>query len=194
MMAGYAFGTESCGSSRAGATGSASPSGWAPRCCSSRCAASTCTAIRGRGARGIRARRGACRRCSRSINTNKYPASLDFLLMTLGPTIAVIPLVERCARRAIASDRDVRPRAVVLLRAAHPADPLPGARGLADPLGRAQPVAVRQPSDGRSAHPDGYAWSLPLLYLVWAIAIAMLYFACRWFAELKRRRSDWWLS
>jgi hypothetical protein len=35
--------------------------------------------------------------------------------------------------------------------------------------------------------PDGYEWSLWLLYLVTAIAVALLYFACRWYADVKRR-------
>ena len=42
--------------------------------------------------------------------------------------------------------------------------------------------------------PDGYTWSLGLLYLVWAIAVVMLYFPSRWYADLKARRSDWWLK
>jgi hypothetical protein len=42
--------------------------------------------------------------------------------------------------------------------------------------------------------PDGYTWTLSLLYAVWAVAIVLLYFACRWFSGLKARRSDWWLS
>jgi hypothetical protein len=42
--------------------------------------------------------------------------------------------------------------------------------------------------------PDGYTWSLPLLYLVFALVIAVLYFPCRWFAELKSRRREVWLS
>jgi len=36
--------------------------------------------------------------------------------------------------------------------------------------------------------PDGYRWSLPLLYLVFAIVIALLYWPCRWYANLKARR------
>jgi hypothetical protein len=42
--------------------------------------------------------------------------------------------------------------------------------------------------------PDGYVWSLALLYLVWAIAVTVLYVACRWFAGVKARRTDWWLG
>jgi hypothetical protein len=42
--------------------------------------------------------------------------------------------------------------------------------------------------------PDGYMWSLPLLYGVWATTIVILYFASRWFSGVKARRSDWWLK
>ena len=47
---------------------------------------------------------------------------------------------------------------------------------------------------GNPPAPEGYVWSLGLLYAVWAIAIVLLYFACRWYADLKARRRDWWLS
>lgn len=46
---------------------------------------------------------------------------------------------------------------------------------------------------GNPAAPDGYTWSLGLLYAFWAAAIVILYFACRWLAGFKARRSDWWL-
>jgi hypothetical protein len=42
--------------------------------------------------------------------------------------------------------------------------------------------------------PEGYTWSLPLLYLVWAIAVALLYLASRWFAGIKAARRSAWLS
>ena len=46
---------------------------------------------------------------------------------------------------------------------------------------------------GNPPPPDGYAWGLPLLYAVWATAIVLLAFPCRWFADLKVRRREWWL-
>jgi hypothetical protein len=47
---------------------------------------------------------------------------------------------------------------------------------------------------GAPAPPDGYAWNLGLLYAVWAVAIVMLYFASKWFAGVKARRSERWLK
>ncbi len=36
--------------------------------------------------------------------------------------------------------------------------------------------------------PEGYQWSLSLLYLVFAVVIGMLYLPCRWFARVKAGR------
>jgi hypothetical protein len=43
-------------------------------------------------------------------------------------------------------------------------------------------------------YPNGYGVSLPAVYVVWAVVIALLYPLCRWMASLKARRRDWWLS
>jgi hypothetical protein len=42
--------------------------------------------------------------------------------------------------------------------------------------------------------PPGYGQSLPVVYLMSAVTVALLYYPCRWFAEVKRRRRDAWLS
>jgi len=42
--------------------------------------------------------------------------------------------------------------------------------------------------------PPGWGFSLPTIYLVWAIVVVTLYPPCHWFAGLKQRRSDAWLS
>ena len=39
-----------------------------------------------------------------------------------------------------------------------------------------------------------YGYPLWVCYAVWGAIVALLYPACRWYGELKRRRSDWWLS
>jgi hypothetical protein len=40
---------------------------------------------------------------------------------------------------------------------------------------------------------EGATWGLGTLYVVWVGAVLLLYRPCRWFAELKATRSEWWL-
>ena len=128
------------------------------------------------------------------LQTTKYPASLSFLLMTLGPTIALIPLFER-ARGRIAQWLTVFGRVPFFYYVLH--IPLIHALALIVSKIRLGEVSVwlltNQPMLNPPA-PDGYAWSLGLLYLVWAVAAVLLYFPCRWYADLKARRQDWWLK
>jgi hypothetical protein len=42
--------------------------------------------------------------------------------------------------------------------------------------------------------PEDYGYSLPVVYLVWIGVVILLYFPCMWFAGVKSRRRDWWLS
>jgi uncharacterized membrane protein len=128
------------------------------------------------------------------LNTSKYPASLSFLLMTLGPMIALMPLLEG-ARGALVRAISLFGRVPFFYYALH--IPLIHILALGVSkirLGVVSPWLFANHPMGNPEPPEGYVWSLPLLYLVWAIAIALLYFACRWFADLKARRSDWWLK
>jgi hypothetical protein len=61
-------------------------------------------------------------------------------------------------------------------------------------LGSVSPWLFANHPMGNPPPPEGYTWSLPLLYLVWLMAIVLLYVACRWFAEFKAKRSAWWLG
>jgi uncharacterized membrane protein len=128
------------------------------------------------------------------LNTTKYPASLSFLLMTLGPTIALIPLLER-ARGALARWLTVIGRVPFFYYVLH--IPLIHALALVVSsirLGAVSPWLFTNHPMGNPPPPAGYTWSLSLLYLVWAVALVLLYPACRWFADLKGRRRDWWLQ
>ena len=42
--------------------------------------------------------------------------------------------------------------------------------------------------------PPGWGYSLPVVYLAWAFVVVAMYPLCRWFAALRQRRSDPWLS
>ena len=128
------------------------------------------------------------------LNTTKYPASLSFLLMTLGPTIAMIPLLEG-ARGALARGITVFGRVPFFYYVLH--IPLIHALALVVSkvrLGEVSPWLFTNHPMGNPPPPDGYPWNLPLLYMVWLVAVLMLYPACRWFADLKARRREWWLS
>ena len=123
------------------------------------------------------------------LNTTKYPASLDFLLMTLGPTIALVPLIEG-ARGALARWLTVFGRVPFFYYMLH----IPLIHALAIVVsklrtGTVSPWLFANHPMGNPPPPEGYTWSLPLLYMMWAVAILLLYPACRWYAGLKARRS-----
>jgi hypothetical protein len=68
-------------------------------------------------------------------------------------------------------------------------------------LGIAVAYIFRQPVDWlwhggfwMNPTPDGYGHSLSFVYTMWTLVVGALYFPCRWFAEVKQRRKDWWLS
>jgi hypothetical protein len=42
--------------------------------------------------------------------------------------------------------------------------------------------------------PAGTGFGLLAVYLLWILGVLLLYPACRWFAGVKARRRDWWLS
>jgi hypothetical protein len=42
--------------------------------------------------------------------------------------------------------------------------------------------------------PPGWGYSLPIVYLMWICVVLALYPLCYWFADLKQRRNDAWLS
>jgi uncharacterized membrane protein len=128
------------------------------------------------------------------LNTTKYPASLCFLLMTLGPIIALIPSLEGL-RGAVARRIMIFGRVPFFFYVLH----IPLIHAIAVVvskvrLGFVSPWLFTNHPMGNPQPPNGYVWSLPLLYMIWAIAIATLYFPCRWFADLKMKRDEWWLK
>jgi uncharacterized membrane protein len=126
------------------------------------------------------------------INTQKYPPSLLFVLMTLGPALLLLAWAETVPRgplgRALVTFGRV-PLFFYVLQwfTAH---------GLALLLSLAagKPVSHLFGMPGATPPQPGAGFSLGVAYLCWAAGVLMLYPLCRWFAGVKQRRGDWWLS
>jgi uncharacterized membrane protein len=128
------------------------------------------------------------------INTTKYPASLLFLLMTLGPTIALIPFAERM-RGPVGRVLSIFGRVPLFFYLLH--IPLIHIAAIAVSLvttGHVSPWLFANHPVGPPPPPPGYVWTLGQLYVVWAGVIVILYYACNWYAKLKSRSRNPWLS
>jgi uncharacterized membrane protein len=130
----------------------------------------------------------------RFLNTTKYPASLLFLLMTLGPMFIALALVDQ-ARGPLSRVLETYGRVPMFYYLLH--IPLIHLLALGVALLRT-PSAIgwlfaNHPMSPPPS-PPGYMWSLPLLYLVWALAIAILYVPCRWYAKVRKQSGHRWLS
>jgi uncharacterized membrane protein len=128
------------------------------------------------------------------LSTSKYPASLEFILMTIGPMFVLWLFAERWSGRpALIVETFGRvPFFFYLLHIPliHFAACVVSVcrEGHVDPwLFANHPVAPGPP-------PDGYRWSLSLLYLVYGLCMFMLYFACLWFMRVKQENKAVWLS
>jgi uncharacterized membrane protein len=124
------------------------------------------------------------------LNVTKYPPSLDFLLMTLGPVLIALALVEG-VRNRVTEWLSVYGRVPLFYYVLHIFVGHVVAMALALIQGgelRRIPV-VSNPE----LIPAWYGVSLPGVYLAWALVVALMYFPCRWYAGLKTRRNDWWL-
>jgi uncharacterized membrane protein len=129
------------------------------------------------------------------LNTTKYPPSLLFLLMTLGPALLFLWAVDagmpRWLRPALMIGKV--PMFYYLLHI-----PLIHLFALAVCYARYRQVhwmfESLSPDQFPITPPPGWGYSLPIVYLIWAIVVLSVFPLCRWFAGLKQRRSDAWLT
>ena len=124
------------------------------------------------------------------LNCQKYPPSLLYLLMTIGPGIAVLPLLEKVKNR-VGQWVIVFGRVPMFYYVLHVFVVHAVAVGLA--LAAHKP-APWQPLWFFTTIPANFGFSLWVVYLIWIAIIIALYPVCRWYADLKKRRKDWWLG
>jgi uncharacterized membrane protein len=132
------------------------------------------------------------------LNTTKYPPSLAFLLMTLGPALLILAAFERVSfarsHPLIVFGRVPLFYFVLHFYAAHAAAVVLAAFtfGSAAWSFMWQPV----PSMGGppNAFPANFGYDLWVTYVMWAVIVAGLYPLCAWFGRYKEQRRQWWTS
>lgn len=129
------------------------------------------------------------------LNTLKYPPSLQYLLMTLGPALIFLGLCDQVraesgwGRILLVYGRVPLFYYVLHIYLVHLAT-------------IAMAAVSHQPTSWLwhggfflNPTPAGYGHDLPLIYGIWLLVVAVLYLPCRWFMEFKRQHRDWvWLS
>jgi uncharacterized membrane protein len=127
------------------------------------------------------------------LNTTKYPPSLDYLMMTLGPAAIFCSFADRMTGAITGVIKDVLVRFGRVPFAFYVAHFFL-IHLLSVLLGVMQGFSVHQMMTTYRFYPKGYGIGLPWIYAVWALVVFLLYPFCGWVASVKARRRDWWLS
>jgi uncharacterized membrane protein len=136
------------------------------------------------------------------LDVTKYPPSPDYVLATLGLSLLLFCALETLrgplARVLLVFGRTSLFTYVVHIYVAHGLQLLVGvATGYPAALFLDYTHMGVRAVLGHAAVPvvqAGWGYSLPGVYGFWLLVLALVYPLSRWFAEVKRRRRDWWLS
>jgi uncharacterized membrane protein len=129
------------------------------------------------------------------LNATKYPPSLLFLLMTIGPAWLILAWVDRAVPRFL-SPALVFGKVPLFYFKLH----MPLIHLLAVAVCGARYGAIHwmfessRPDQFPITPPPGWGFGLPIVYFVWVLVVATMYPLCRWFSAVKQRRRDLWLS
>ncbi len=128
------------------------------------------------------------------LNTTKYPPSLLFLLMTLGPAIILLGLTDRIDGKAIWQKIGITygcvPMFYYILQwlFAHGA-------GVLLSMAAGKDYGYLLVNAGPATQPPQDAgFSLGVVYATWITGLVLLYPLCLWYGNYKRRHKSWWLS
>jgi hypothetical protein len=127
------------------------------------------------------------------FNVSKYPPSLLFVLITLGVSLlcmlAFQSLRGLLARALLAYGRTPLFTYVLHIYVVHGASLL-----VAVLAGYPASYQANFLADPFRLVKAGWGFNLLVVYVAWLAILAVLYPAARWFADVKRRRREWWLS
>jgi uncharacterized membrane protein len=128
------------------------------------------------------------------FNVLKYPPSLDYLLITLGPSLILLALLDGVKGvRGLSHILMVYGRVPLFYYVLH--------LYLLNIMARVVALAFHQPIFHGTViadfaqRPIGYGHGLPFIYAMWILAVAILYWPCQWFMTFRSEHRDLaWLS
>jgi hypothetical protein len=119
------------------------------------------------------------------LRCSKYPPSLDFLLMTLGPSLLLLAFFDTLQFSPI-NPLIVYGRAPLFYFIAH----LYIIHLLAIPLAWIETGKLMLVNPIVGVFPPGFGFGLPGVYLIWIAVVLLLYPMCRWFISGTTRTSS----
>jgi uncharacterized membrane protein len=147
------------------------------------------------------------------LAVSKYPPSLLFLLMTIGPALLFLAWAERGSQTVTANETSGRNgsstadtnrfslRSFFITFGRVPLFFYIGQWIVAHTIAIVASVLAHKPTEQLFSNivlappaKPGAGFGLPMVYAMWALGVLLLYPLCRWYAGVKARRRDWWLS
>ncbi len=121
------------------------------------------------------------------LNCTKYPPSLDYLLMTLGPALIVLGFAEKLAvaNSWLARAVTIYGRVPLMYYVAHLY--LIHITAVIVCMAQGLPVNWLFRNDWFMSHPAGYGFGLSGVYVIWILIVVSLYYFCLKYAEFKSR-------
>ncbi|HEU4471114.1 MAG TPA: heparan-alpha-glucosaminide N-acetyltransferase domain-containing protein [Flavisolibacter sp.] len=127
------------------------------------------------------------------IDTEKYPPSLLYACMTLGPALVFLSLAGN-AKTRVSRVITVYGRVPFIYYILHFYILHALAMLLYFSNGHSWAEGVAGPPQYPKFLQPGEGYDLPGVYLVWASVVIALYPVCYWFSQYKRKHRKWWLS
>lgn len=126
------------------------------------------------------------------LDTSKYPPSLQYTCMTIGPSLLLLAFFEnfQSAFTRVVSVYGRVPffyyilhfyilhtlLVIVFFATGH------------------TPAQIFDPQSIFAFRPVNFGYTLPIVYLIWLSVVALLYLPCRWFNHYKITHQHWWLG
>ncbi len=126
------------------------------------------------------------------LNTTKYPCSLQYLSMTIGPALILLAFIEQ-AKNRLSKILVVYGRVPFFYYVIHfyLVHIICVILFFASGYGTKDIVDANSPFLFRPFH---FGFDLWVVYLIWLFVITVLYWPCKWFQNYKRTHHQWWLS